>query len=253
MKIQIISDIHLEFKPFTLKVHKDADVLVIAGDATTTRLIPRFKSFLRPIAIPIVYVLGNHEFYGSSLSMARHELAQLHQDFKQFHLLDDSFLDLDGVRFAGGTLWPNFELPIKWSKGAKPKIDVERAQQTALIGISDFNVIADLTPKRCVDMNNQTRKAIASAKENFAGPVVVVTHFLPSEKSIDPHYKDNILNPYFASNCEYLMGGNVKLWIHGHTHTSADYTVKGTRVVCNPRGYPEAPNRSFQDLLCVEV
>jgi len=28
------------------------------------------------------------------------------------------------------------------------------------------------------------------------------------------------------------------LWVHGHSHTAVDYEVAGTRVVCNPRGYP---------------
>jgi Icc-related predicted phosphoesterase len=46
------------------------------------------------------------------------------------------------------------------------------------------------------------------------------------------------LNACFISRLEHLMdGARVRLWIHGHTHDSFDYTVNGTRVVCNPRGY----------------
>jgi len=34
------------------------------------------------------------------------------------------------------------------------------------------------------------------------------------------------------------MGDEVDLWLHGHTHNNFDYNVNGTRVVCNPMGYP---------------
>lgn len=43
----------------------------------------------------------------------------------------------------------------------------------------------------------------------------------------------------FASHWEDLIDGNqVALGVHGHSHTAVDYDVAGTRVVCNPRGYP---------------
>ena len=34
-----------------------------------------------------------------------------------------------------------------------------------------------------------------------------------------------------------MDGTRACLWVHGHTHDSFDYTINGTRVVCNPRGY----------------
>ena len=76
-------------------------------------------------------------------------------------------------------------------------------------------------------------------------PCVVITHHAPSMKSIHEKYaNDTELNTLYASDMEYLMSNNVKLWIHGHTHNSFDYTVGNTRVVCNPVGYPQ--ERSLQ-------
>ena len=36
---------------------------------------------------------------------------------------------------------------------------------------------------------------------------------------------------------EVIESAQPALWVHGHTHSSADYQVGDTRVVCNPYGY----------------
>ena len=41
-----------------------------------------------------------------------------------------------------------------------------------------------------------------------------------------------------------------KLWVHGHTHSSFDYNIHGTRVVCNPRGYEDHDlNPEYYDII----
>jgi predicted phosphodiesterase len=93
--------------------------------------------------------------------------------------------------------------------------------------------------------------------EDFEGKTVVVTHHLPSIQSVSERYKDSDLSACFASNLDYLFGEKVDVWIHGHTHDSLDYTVCGTRVICNPRGYerygsgPE--NYDFNPELTIEI
>ena len=73
------------------------------------------------------------------------------------------------------------------------------------------------------------------------GSTVVITHHSPSSKSIHPRFAGSPLNACFVSEAEWLLcGDRVTLWVHGHTHDSFDYSIKGTRVVCNPRGYAEA-------------
>jgi hypothetical protein len=66
---------------------------------------------------------------------------------------------------------------------------------------------------------------------------VVITHHLPSWRSVAPSFMRALSNPAFASDLDHLFEG-VDLWIHGHAHTSHDYLAAGCRVVCNPRGYP---------------
>jgi hypothetical protein len=41
--------------------------------------------------------------------------------------------------------------------------------------------------------------------------------------------------------------GRAALWVHGHTHSSFDYLLNGTRVVCNPRGYPLRRQGGFEN------
>jgi hypothetical protein len=86
---------------------------------------------------------------------------------------------------------------------------------------------------------------------------VVVTHHAPSRQSIHPRFAGSPLNACFVSDAERLMGvERVVLWIHGHTHDSFDYTVGGTRVLCNPRGYAKNgvnENAAFEAGLVVQV
>jgi hypothetical protein len=90
--------------------------------------------------------------------------------------------------------------------------------------------------------------------EPFDGRTVVVTHHLPHRRSIHPMFQGNPLNPAFASHMPELVRSPVDLWIHGHTHCSADYVTDGTQVLCNPRGYgPHDLNPKFEPSFVVEV
>lgn len=91
----------------------------------------------------------------------------------------------------------------------------------------------------------------------FDGPTVVVTHHAPSFKCLEPRYQamqGNHVNAAFASSLEHLMGPGVPLWIHGHVHNSVDMDIKGTRILCNPRGYAGVElNPDFDPAFVVEV
>ena len=98
---------------------------------------------------------------------------------------------------------------------------------------------------------------------------VVVTHHAPSRRSIAPQFAGDSLNAAFASDLTGLMGlprvppvvtdeipapVTPALWVHGHMHNSSDYLERGTRIVCNPRGYfPYEPNPDFDPKLIIEV
>lgn len=234
MKLHILSDLHLGFGAMDRPVTQ-ADVVVLAGDIARPQ---EAVAWARGFDKPVLYVPGNHEFYGSSLD-ATHELLQCLCEGSQIHLLDDRELILGGVRFLGTTLWTDFELFDDPAQRAASK------EQARLL-LRDFSRIrtressAELfTPEASAQLFKrhanwlQTRLAV-----DHDGPTVVITHHAPSRHSIHPRFAGSLLNACFVSDAAYLLRGDrVGLWIHGHVHDSMDHVVNGTRVLCNPRGY----------------
>ncbi len=247
MKIRILSDLHLEFQDF-IPPPADADVVVLAGDIhVKTRGIAWAQ---KHFSTPVIYVPGNHEYYGGSLGHTFQKLKSLSQG-TNVHVLNDQELVLDGVRFLGATLWTDYRLT-----GNEPLAQWD-AQQT----MSDFKKVRDeqfrkVRPYQLSARHAKSRWFIEAAFERpFDGPTVVVSHHAPCELSIHERYKEGggHLNASYASRLDGLMG-HAKLWVHGHTHDSWDYDVYGTRVVCNPRGYsPSDLNEGFVPDLVVEV
>jgi len=109
--------------------------------------------------------------------------------------------------------------------------------------MNDFAIIQNhgwrFTPEDVLRLHTASRKWLANKlMEPFGGKTVVVTHHAASSGSVSPQFVQDPLSPAFVSNLEELMSGDrVPLWIHGHTHYPFDFQVRGTRVVCNPRGY----------------
>lgn len=238
MKLHILSDLHLSASPFDVPV-TEADIVVLAGDIARPK---EAIQWAKKIPKPVIYVPGNHEFYGSSIAATIHELKQLSLN-SNVHVLCDDALEIEGVRFLGTTLWTDFLL--FGESGKQRDVAIDSAMQM----IRDFSrITADgmsgalFTPQDSVSQFNEHSLWLDNKlAEPFQGSTVVITHHSPSPKSIHPRFADSALNACFVSEAEWLLGDDrVTLWVHGHTHDSFDYPIKGTRVVCNPRGYAEA-------------
>lgn len=250
MKIRVLSDLHLEFAAWTPPA-ADADVVVLAGDIHVGARGLEWARAQFP-SLPVIYVSGNHEFYGGQLQQVSAALRATAQRL-DIHVLDTGELVLDGTRFLGATLWTDFAL-----YGTGPRL--LRSMNDARRAISDFRMIR-CSPTEFLRPENAREMHLAQAKwlegklaEEHDGPTVVITHFLPLRQSIHPKYEGDEFNPAFASDLAHLVAPPVNLWIHGHTHESFDYVVNGTRVVCNPRGYlPMEPNPAFDPVLVVDT
>ena len=138
------------------------------------------------------------------------------------------------VRFLGATLWTDFLL-----FGLTRQ---EICMDAGIKGINDFSLITEngalFTPSDSVRICSTSIRWLKSKlfESSFEGKTVVVTHHLPSMLSVADKYKSDLLSACFGSHVDSLFGYS-DLWVHGHTHESFDYELKGTRVVCNPRGY----------------
>lgn len=234
MKINILSDLHLGQGGLPLP-HTDADVVILAGDIARPAAA---MAWAAQLGKPTLYVAGNHEFYGSSLSATARALREASAG-TCVQVLDDEEVVIGGVRFLGSTMWTDFRLLGEGEASVQ-------AQAAAQGFMRDFSrIFVDeamqqaLTPADTMRMFGRHADWLAQRLARpHDGPTVVITHHAPSPGSVHPRFAGSPINAAFVADVERLMGEDrVQLWVHGHTHDSFDYRVKGTRVVCNPRGY----------------
>lgn len=105
MKLNVISDLHLSMQGLDIP-HNDADVVVLAGDVSRPREAVQWATSLGK---PVLYVPGNHEFYGGSLDQRWNDIISLCEGTK-ITPLQMSEVVIGDVRFLGATLWTDFEL-----------------------------------------------------------------------------------------------------------------------------------------------
>ncbi len=243
MRIQPVSDLHLEFdrdhgKAFAQSLPVLGDVLVLAGDVLPIRRPPHVVEMLGWFCsrFPrVVYVPGNHEYYKTSPGAGSALLASSAREFPNLHVLDGMVTEIDGVRFVGATLW-------------FPPTPDEAEYRPFL---ADFSLIDDFVPW----VHEAHARNLAFLRQEVRAGDVVVTHFLPHPGSVAPQYEGSPLNRFFlAADAHPLVEERgARLWVHGHTHVSFDYQVGKTRVVCNARGYPAEPGTSLNPALVIEV
>ena len=250
-RFRVFSDLHLEFVDWTPPPAAAAAIL-LAGDIAVGAEGIEWARRRFPDT-PIIYVPGNHEFYGAQLPDALDAL-RAEGRRRDVHFLDGDECFIGGTRFLGTTLWTDYAL-----YGSTPA-DLDRAMADAEDEMNDFRMISwtpgqRFKPELVREMHITRVQWLAERlAEPFAGPTVVVTHHLPHRLSIHPRHERARLNPCFASDLDHLVRAPVALWVHGHTHESIDYVVNGTRVVCNPRGYlPGEPNPGFDPMGMVDL
>jgi len=247
MKLHVVSDLHAGFAPFD-RPDTGADVLVLAGDVDTgVRGMEMAARWAR--GRPVVYVAGNHEFYGESIPRHLQKLAGAAKG-TEVRFLENQAAEIGGVRFLGCTLWTDFDL------FGRRMVDAVAAQAA----MNDFRSIRvdpqhrRFHPADAMAMHAASlRWLVDRLAEPFDGPTVVVTHAAPSLRSVKPAYRRDPVTAAYASNLDALLDGRAALWIHGHTHFCCDYTAGGTRVIANQRGYPHEDTGGFDPAFTVEV
>lgn len=237
-KINLISDLHLDASNCSIDT-TGADYLVIAGDlATDKTLIYYFFERVAPKDIPIIYVLGNHEFEHNDVDSYVEELKELLSEFKNVYILNNESIILDGIKFIGSTLWSNFELDgINEKESAMNWAENNVVDFKHILKKNEDNKYRKLTAKDMLALNQEACKFLdfELRKNEFEGPKVVITHFAPHKNSVHEDFR-NTISSYWVNNLENLLGYS-DYWFHGHTHNSFEYDIEGTLVACNPRGY----------------
>ncbi len=250
MKLQLLSDLHLEVHPhFDVEPAPGADLLVLAGDIGSYQEGSRLADSDFGLArfsprngwpVPVLFVPGNHEYDNLDFDQAH---ARLRETCERLDItwLERESLVLRGVRFVGTTLWSDFDA-LAPADGDLTRVLRARAKA---FRAADFYLrktgatrrgqpfMAEAWREQGLVCQQWLRKALA---EPFDGATVVVTHFAPILRSADPRYG---LTPGTAGFCNSLdaLLPLAQVWIHGHLHCQQDYRQGGCRVVANTLGY----------------
>lgn len=272
MKIQLLSDLHLESNPqLQIEPAPDADLLVLAGDIGSYQTrkdgsqlpesdwglqrfspLPQFAGW----PVPVLFVPGNHEYDALDFDET-HEALRRTCDRLGLVWLEREQWQHRGVRFVGTTLWADFDalahgLPPTEARKAREKAFRAANFYLRTMATQRGGALFDAAAMR--DQALLCQQWLADALlQPFDGQTVVVTHFAPSLRSADPRYG---LTPGTAGFCNTLddMLADADLWLHGHLHCAHDYRVGNCRVVANPMGYAhKGEQRDFRPSHCIEL
>lgn len=195
---------------------------------------------------PVVFVPGNHDFYGGRMGpmLSRWRQQALGSNV---HALYNQTLDYEGMRILGTTLWSGLALdgPVAGALLAK----------NLRYRIADFSCMYDHDGSAwtVARMLEEHEKALAFLRLELARdpdvPKIVVTHWPPTRGSLHPRFANDALSPYFINDYPDLVA-QAALWLHGHTHDDCDYRVgedpRFGRVICAPRGYAFEGNLGYK-------
>jgi Icc-related predicted phosphoesterase len=255
MRIHVLSDLHLDAGPWT-PPQVEADVIVIAGDLydDARRSAEWCVELRQRTGTPVIFVPGNHEFFGSCYQDADQLMREI-SEAGGVHYLHNEDVVLGGVRFVGATLWTDFCVDGLPLSGIANHAARDFLPDYKHIRYRDGDAERALTPEDTVLEHGAALVAIQEAlADAYSEPVVVITHHAPLAQSLDPAYKGSALNPTMASNLDELVGYSMaRAWIHGHIHRQRDYQLGSTRVVCNPRGHKSSVNAGFKPDLVLNI
>lgn len=244
MKIQIASDLHLELQSKTkLEVLPEADVLVLAGDV---HKIPKslkkfFNRVLEQKSLPIIYVLGNHEYYHRCFPGALEEYREACSEFPQVHLLEKEMVEIRGVQFLGTTLWSDISDPLDALSVQAGITDFKYDKKAHKPVIAIQGNYDGMTPFVWTREHMECREWLERALDarNPRKPTVVVTHCAPTKAVHPKRFLGSLRRAAYESELSGLMEKyEPELWVYGHDHgPRVDTKIYETRVVCNQMGY----------------
>ncbi|MFT7722536.1 MAG: metallophosphoesterase [Roseateles sp.] len=234
MRLQLLSDLHLETERYVPTPAPGAELLVLAGDIDATwRGFEHFRGW----PVPVLFVPGNHEFDGRDVDDARDAL-RAHVQALGLRMLDDEAVviaDARGrrVRFAGSTRWCDFDAfgPAGRERAMRAGGYFQKVMQATRHG-QPFGVEA----VRALALDSRAWLAGELQRTGDWDATVAITHFAPSLRSADPRYGRQPGTASFCNDDEALLPG-AALWLHGHLHCRQDYRIGATRVASNARGH----------------
>jgi predicted MPP superfamily phosphohydrolase len=201
IKLQYISDIHLEKRLIIPTIPVAGNYLALLGDIGSPYK-DSYKEFLKYTSDnweKVFLISGNHEYYQKgkyNQEDVDEQIKNVVKLFKNVYYLNQDVYTLYNYNIMGCTLW------------STPYIKHTKHLNWLKNNINNYN------------------------------KVIVLTHFLPSYKLILPKFINH--NPtYYASDLEYLIKEPVKWWLCGHTHINHTTTINSIDVCVNAYGHDD--------------
>lgn len=250
IKIKLISDVHLEMRDNKLPIDElgenYADILILAGDISLVHLEAYFKflEYCTSEYKDVILIAGNHEYYHSKgvdhvegKIMEVVERVNNNRDIPNLHYLQRNYVDINGIRFLGCTLWT--KIPEVSEDYIKEHMnDYSRIRYKVNYPNGTIRRLK-IKPNNTVWWHKRDTKWLEETILESALPVVIVTHHAPSfDGTINPILKDDPINKAYATDLEVFMHSKVKLWCYGHTHWYNQRKIHETTIWSNPLGYP---------------
>ena len=276
MKFALASDLHLEFETIELNNTEGAEVLVLSGDICVAKDLAftesmrsekwmKFFTHCSEQFKDVIYIMGNHEHYHGDFAKSYGQLRDALSGLPNIHVMEKEFITLGDVTFICGTLWTDmnkedphtlygikgymndYRIIVNSNELVSFKSPVYGTKED---GSTNYdNIVSQefhtrpskFTPEVSVIEHKAMLKLIDEVTKYMASEkIVVVGHHAPSKLSTKPKYQDDVMvnGAYSSDLSEFILDRpQIKVWTHGHTHDTFDYTIGSTRIVCNPRGY----------------
>ncbi len=253
MRIQLLSDLHLETEVFDPRPVPGCELLILAGDIDATwRGYERFAGW----PVPVLAIAGNHEFDGRELNEAWPAFIAHCQSFG-ITVLEQSSRDLidvagRSIRVLGAVRWSDFDLygPERRARCMRAGGYFQKVMQATRSGqIFDAQAVRD----EALASRAWLQAAIADSTRAVCDALIVVTHFAPSVQCGDPRYTGQASTASFCNADDELMAG-VDLWLHGHVHSRHDMRLGATRVISRARGLAhKGETEGYNEAWSVEI
>ncbi|KAH3767937.1 Ser/Thr protein phosphatase [Pelomyxa schiedti] len=252
-RIQCTSDLHLEYKTHPVIIPQ-APYLALLGDTcliATQEDRDMLREYLLSLSTKfklIFVVMGNHEFYKSTLHDAKRVMKEICDSISGIRLMFRSSFVVDGIRVIGTTLWTYIP---------------PHAEAVVSSTMTDYRLITKENNEKitCHDINSWHTEDVTFIKREILHAqlaheqLIVLTHHAPvinlcSTQGL--HYNTKLIHGLCTDHRD-LLGSPVSAWLYGHTHWFHDQVINGTRLVSNPHGYPSKEPSYYNPSYVVEI
>lgn len=242
IRVRYMSDLHTEFwgQMETSEFRSvGEDLVVLAGDIGIglQGVLWALRCFGDR---PVVYIFGNHEFYGYDWTQIVNEAKAITYG-TQLHVLECDETEISGLRILGCSLWTDFDLYGEHARAGLLQYAIAYMEDYDEIRNEGRGLIPIETRERCLQHYAWLKQKL----QESAQPTLVVTHHAPSLKTANPLHEGETSNACFHSNFDELIRPPCVAWIHGHTHHSTRVEIGGVPLVTNQRGYPDEGEKGF--------